>query len=105
MCHMHNLPKAHHASSSGADATKIFPANIGGPQYVKDLLGPLPDLKIMVTGGVDVVTAPQFLRSGAIAVGVGGALFNRKMIETKDWGGITANARSLVACVEDCEGR
>ena len=97
--------EAHHAASSGADAIKIFPANIGGPQYVKDLLGPLPDLKIMVTGGVDVVTAPQFLRSGAIAVGVGGALFNRKMIETKDWGGITANARSLVACVADCEGR
>ncbi len=97
--------EAQHAASSGADAIKIFPANIGGPQYIKDLLGPLPDLKIMVTGGVDLVTAPQFLKSGAIAVGVGGALFNRKMIETKDWAGITDNARSLVACVADCEGR
>lgn len=55
-------------------AVKIFPASIGGPEYVKSLLAPYPDLALIPTGGIDAANAAAFLASGAVAVGVGGWL-------------------------------
>jgi 2-dehydro-3-deoxyphosphogluconate aldolase/(4S)-4-hydroxy-2-oxoglutarate aldolase len=87
------------AWASGADFVKVFPARIGGPRYIKDLLGPLPHVKIMVTGGVNHETASQYLKAGAMAVGVGGPLFDKEMIDNADWPQITENAKRLVASV------
>jgi len=55
-------------------AIKVFPANLGGPSYLQSLFGPFPDLSVVPTGGVDSDNIADFLRSGAIAVGVGGWL-------------------------------
>lgn len=87
------------AWQAGADMVKIFPANIGGPQYFKDLRGPLPGIRLMPTGNVDFKTAPQYLAAGAIAVGVGGVLFGPDLIARRDFPQITENARKLVACI------
>lgn len=88
------------AHDCGADLIKIFPANIGGPKYLRDLLGPLPHVKLMVTGGVNAETAKPFVDAGAVACGVGGALFSKSMLADRDWPQITENARQLVAAVE-----
>ena len=62
------------AWEGGADVVKIFPAGVSGPQFFKDLRGPLPQIEIMPTGAVNRETAPQFIRAGACAIGVGGEL-------------------------------
>jgi 2-dehydro-3-deoxyphosphogluconate aldolase/(4S)-4-hydroxy-2-oxoglutarate aldolase len=62
------------AWSSGAAMVKLFPAGLGGPRYVRDVLAPLPDVPLLATGGVDASNARAFLDAGAVAVGVGSAL-------------------------------
>lgn len=59
---------------AGADAVKLFPARIGGPAYVADLLGPFPDLLLVPSGGVGPADAGDYLRAGAVAVAVGGSV-------------------------------
>ena len=59
---------------AGAAMVKLFPASLGGPRYVRDLLAPLADVPLLVTGGVDASNARAFLEAGAVAVGVGSAL-------------------------------
>ena len=54
---------------AGAALVKLFPGRLGGPQYVRDVLAPLADLRLIVTGGIDTTNALEFLRAGAIAVG------------------------------------
>lgn len=58
----------------GAAMVKLFPASLGGPAYVRDLVAPLADVPLLATGGVDARSAAAFLRAGAVAVGVGSAL-------------------------------
>ena len=62
------------AWEAGADIVKIFPADLGGPPYLKALRGPLPQIRMMPTGGVDLNTAEAFLSAGACCLGVGGSL-------------------------------
>jgi 2-dehydro-3-deoxyphosphogluconate aldolase/(4S)-4-hydroxy-2-oxoglutarate aldolase len=62
------------AWASGAALVKLFPAGLGGPPYVRDLLAPLADVPLLVTGGVDAENAAAFVAAGAVAVGVGSAL-------------------------------
>lgn len=62
------------AWAAGAALVKLFPAGLGGPRYVRDLLAPLGDVPLLVTGGVDAGNAAAFLAAGAVAVGVGSAL-------------------------------
>ena len=59
---------------AGATFVKLFPASSAGPGHVRELRGPLPDVELIPTGGVDGSTAPAFLAAGAIAVGIGGAI-------------------------------
>jgi len=59
---------------AGAPMVKLFPGRLGGPRYVKDLLAPLGDVPLLVTGGVDATNAAAFLEAGAAALGVGSAL-------------------------------
>ncbi|HXM15747.1 MAG TPA: bifunctional 4-hydroxy-2-oxoglutarate aldolase/2-dehydro-3-deoxy-phosphogluconate aldolase, partial [Candidatus Eremiobacteraceae bacterium] len=63
------------AWEAGSDFVKVFPAgNVGGPKYIKALKGPLPDVPLIPTGGVNLQTAAEFLEAGAAALGIGGEL-------------------------------
>ena len=85
---------------AGADLVKVFPAsNIGGPDYIKAVLAPLPQLRLVPTGGVSADNAAQYLKAGATAVAVGGNLVNKNAVENGDWDVITAEAQRLVAAV------
>ncbi len=68
------------AWEAGADVVKVFPADIGGPPFLKALRGPLPQVRLMPTGGVDLTTAEAFLKAGACCLGVGSALVDPKAI-------------------------
>jgi 2-dehydro-3-deoxyphosphogluconate aldolase / (4S)-4-hydroxy-2-oxoglutarate aldolase len=61
----------HQAWAAGAAAVKVFPARLGGPQYLRDLHAPFPEIALVPTGGVTVAKAAQYLDAGAIAVGLG----------------------------------
>jgi 2-dehydro-3-deoxyphosphogluconate aldolase/(4S)-4-hydroxy-2-oxoglutarate aldolase len=76
------------AWEAGADVVKVFPADVGGPSYLKALRGPLPQVRLMPTGGVDLNTAEAFLKAGACCLGVGGALVDTKSIAAGDFGRI-----------------
>jgi 2-dehydro-3-deoxyphosphogluconate aldolase/(4S)-4-hydroxy-2-oxoglutarate aldolase len=73
------------AWEAGADVVKIFPADVGGPGYLKALRGPLPQIRMMPTGGVDLDTAEAFLKAGACCLGVGGSLVEPKAVAAGDF--------------------
>ena len=87
------------AHEAGADIVKVFPATMLGPQYIKDVRAPLPQVKLMPTGGVSLDNAHDWIRAGAVAVGIGSALVDAKAIEDGRFDVITANARRVVANV------
>jgi 2-dehydro-3-deoxyphosphogluconate aldolase/(4S)-4-hydroxy-2-oxoglutarate aldolase len=84
------------AWDSGADIVKVFPAAAVGPSFLRDLHGPLPHLKLMPTGGMTVENAADWIRAGAVAVGVGNALTDPKALAAGDFASIAARARRLV---------
>ena len=83
----------------GADVIKVFPATSVGPGYLKDIRGPLPHIKLMPTGGVSIDNVGEWLRAGAVAVGVGSAIVDTKAIAAKQFNVIADNARRIVANV------
>jgi 2-dehydro-3-deoxyphosphogluconate aldolase/(4S)-4-hydroxy-2-oxoglutarate aldolase len=87
------------AWQAGATFVKVFPANLGGPRYLRDVLGPLPQLKLIPTGGVDVDNAGEFIRAGAVAVALGSNLVDGRSVATEDWETITARAKAIVDAV------
>ena len=88
--------EAQTAYEAGADFIKIFPADSLGPGYIKALRAPLPHLRIVPTGGVDVHNVGDFLKAGCAAVGVGGSLASAKMLQEEDWLGLTRLAEQFV---------
>jgi len=88
------------AWSAGADVVKVFPATTLGPGYFKDLLAPMPFLKLTPTGGVDLKTAGDWIKAGAVAVGAGSSLVSRDAVSKGDWAGITAIAKQFVEIVK-----
>jgi 2-dehydro-3-deoxyphosphogluconate aldolase / (4S)-4-hydroxy-2-oxoglutarate aldolase len=84
------------AWQSGADIVKVFPATSVGPKYFKDILGPLPHVRLMPTGGVSLENARDFIASGACCVAIGTALLDKKAIEAGDWDLLTRKAQALV---------
>jgi len=84
------------AWNRGADIVKVFPATSLGPKYFQDLRGPLPQVRLMPTGGVSLENAREFIRSGACCVAIGTALLDRKAIEAGGWDVLTEKARALV---------
>lgn len=82
---------------AGADIVKVFPATSLGPQFFRDLRGPLPHIRLMPTGGVTLENASEFLAAGAAAVGIGTALVDAKSVEAGDWEALEARARRLMA--------
>lgn len=89
------------AWESGADIVKIFPSEVTGPGYLKALAGPLPQIPLMPTGGVNLETAAAFLRAGARALGVGGSLVEAKAVAAGDMDRIASLARQYVKIVQD----
>jgi len=87
------------AHEAGADIIKVFPATALGPQYIRDVRAPLPQVKLMPTGGVTLDNAGEWIRAGAVAVGVGSALVDTRAIEDGRLDVLTANARRIVASV------
>jgi 2-dehydro-3-deoxyphosphogluconate aldolase / (4S)-4-hydroxy-2-oxoglutarate aldolase len=92
------------AWEAGADLVKVFPADVGGPAYLKAIRGPLPQIRLMPTGGVDLDTAESFLKAGACCLGVGGALVDTKAIAAGDFGRIRDLAAQYAAIVRRARG-
>jgi 2-dehydro-3-deoxyphosphogluconate aldolase/(4S)-4-hydroxy-2-oxoglutarate aldolase len=81
------------AWQAGADMVKLFPASIGGPALLKAIKAPLPQVKLVPVGGVNLATTADFIRAGAEVVGVGGALVNQGLLDAEDFATITERAR------------
>ena len=113
-CHRHDVPvmpgcftptEILAAWDSGADIVKVFPATALGPGYIKDVRAPLPQVKLMPTGGVTLDNAGEWIRAGAVAVGVGSALLDTKAIASSDFAALRGNAQRIVANVNAARGQ
>src|SRR3954467_2612715 len=93
------------AWEAGADIVKVFPADVVGPDFLKAVRGPLPQVRLMPTGGVDLTTAADFLRAGACCLGVGGQLVEPGAVARGDFDRIRELARQFVAVVNGYRGR
>ncbi len=91
--------EAQMAYEAGADFIKIFPADGLGPAYIKALRAPLPHLRIVPTGGVDLNTAAAFLKAGCVALGVGSSLVSARILQESNWPELTRLARQFVEVV------
>jgi 2-dehydro-3-deoxyphosphogluconate aldolase/(4S)-4-hydroxy-2-oxoglutarate aldolase len=80
----------------GADLIKLFPASVGGPDLVKAILAPLPQVQIVPVGGVNLDTAADFIRKGAAALGVGSSLVSQKLLDAGDLDELTRRAAAYV---------
>lgn len=88
------------AFEAGSDVVKVFPANHFGPKYFKDVLAPMPHLKLTPTGGVDLNTVADWFAAGARCLGVGSALVKKDLIANQDWAALTDLASQFAAAVE-----
>lgn len=84
------------AHEAGADFIKIFPADTLGPGYLKSLRAPLPHLRLVPTGGVDVHNVGDFLKAGCAALGVGSSLVSPVILQAGDWAALTRKAGEFV---------
>lgn len=88
------------AWQAGADVVKVFPATKLGPDFFKDVKGPLPHIKLTPTGGVDLNNVGDWIKAGATCVGVGSSLVSKKDLETKNWANIEKTAAAFIAAVQ-----
>jgi 2-dehydro-3-deoxyphosphogluconate aldolase/(4S)-4-hydroxy-2-oxoglutarate aldolase len=88
------------AWEAGADIVKVFPAEVVGPPFFKALRGPLPQVKLMPTGGVDLHTAADFLRAGACCLGIGSQLVEPRAVAERNFDRIRDLARQYAAIVQ-----
>jgi len=93
--------EADRAMAAGADVLKMFPASTVGSGHIGALQGPLGDVPIMPTGGVDTDNVADYFEAGAFAVGAGSALVDYDAIEREDWDAVRASAAAFVEAVED----
>ena len=94
------------AWNAGADMVKVFPAaQLGGSEYLKALRGPLPQILLVPTGGVNLQNAGAFIKAGATALGVGGELVDKKAVKEKKFEVITENTRSFLKAIRDAKAR
>jgi 2-dehydro-3-deoxyphosphogluconate aldolase / (4S)-4-hydroxy-2-oxoglutarate aldolase len=83
------------AWQAGATYVKVFPASVVGPQYLKDVRGPLPQVKLIPTGGVSIENAAAFIRSGASAIAVGSNLVDASTVSAEQWTVLEERARQF----------
>jgi 2-dehydro-3-deoxyphosphogluconate aldolase/(4S)-4-hydroxy-2-oxoglutarate aldolase len=88
------------AHEAGAAFIKIFPARTFGPGYIRDILAPLPFLRIMPTGGIGADNVKAYLDAGAVGVGIGGSLVPQKAVQAGDWHVLTAGAQACVSAMK-----
>jgi 2-dehydro-3-deoxyphosphogluconate aldolase/(4S)-4-hydroxy-2-oxoglutarate aldolase len=93
------------AWTAGADVVKVFPATLLGPQYFKDILAPLPQLRLTPTGGVDAKNAGDWIKAGAVFVGAGSSLVTKDALAKNDWAGVTANAKAFVEAIRTARAK
>ncbi|MFP4249962.1 MAG: bifunctional 4-hydroxy-2-oxoglutarate aldolase/2-dehydro-3-deoxy-phosphogluconate aldolase [Armatimonadota bacterium] len=84
----------------GADMVKVFPASVGGPSYFKAILGPLPQIRLVPTGGVNINTTPEFLRAGAVALCAGSALVDKQAVAEGRFDVVTDTARKFREAID-----
>jgi 2-dehydro-3-deoxyphosphogluconate aldolase/(4S)-4-hydroxy-2-oxoglutarate aldolase len=93
------------AWNAGSDLVKIFPCgNVGGAKYIKALKGPLPQIPMVPTGGVNLTTAAEFIQAGSAAVGVGGELILAAALKSGNTREITELAKQYVSIVREARG-
>jgi 2-dehydro-3-deoxyphosphogluconate aldolase / (4S)-4-hydroxy-2-oxoglutarate aldolase len=93
------------AWNAGADMVKVFPAaQLGGPEYIKALRGPLPQVLYVPTGGVNLQNAGAFIKAGATALGAGGELVDKKAVKEKKFNIITENTRAFLKVIKEARG-
>ncbi|MDD2707192.1 MAG: bifunctional 2-keto-4-hydroxyglutarate aldolase/2-keto-3-deoxy-6-phosphogluconate aldolase [Verrucomicrobiae bacterium] len=100
VCGAYTPTEALTAHEAGADFIKIFPADGLGPNYIKAIKAPLPQLRIIPTGGVEVKNCADFVKAGCSAVGVGGNLVSKEILKNQDWKKLTETARAFVAAMK-----
>ena len=88
------------AWEAGADVVKVFPATKLGPSFFKDVLGPLPQVRLTPTGGVTIETAPEFIKAGAVFVGAGTALVDKKAVAERRFDVITQTAERFISAIK-----
>ena len=105
LCHRYSIPvipgcytptECLTAWEAGADMIKLFPASTGGPEMIKAILAPLPQLQIVPVGGVDLSTAAEFIAKGAAALGVGSSLVSQKLLDAGDLDELTRRAAAFI---------
>jgi len=93
------------AWNAGADMVKVFPAaQLGGPDYIKAIRGPLPQILLVPTGGVNLQNAGAFIKAGCIALGAGGELVDKKALKEKKLNIITENTRAFLKVIREARG-
>lgn len=88
------------AWEAGADIVKVFPVTMGGPQYLRDIRGPLPQINLVPTGGVSLENTPDFIRAGAVAVAVGTSLVDKTALSEGKYDLITEKAKRFIEAVK-----
>ena len=96
--------EAQAAHEAGADFIKIFPADSLGPGYIKALRAPLPHLRVVPTGGVELDNVRDFLQAGCAALGVGSSLVSARILQVSDWQELTRKAGEFVRAVQAAKG-
>lgn len=97
-----------HAEELGCEIIKVFPSGAaGGPDFVRELLAPMPWTSIMPTGGIDITkeSLGPWFKAGVTAVGIGSKLISRDLIMARDWDGLTRRCRELVSTIRECRGQ
>jgi 2-dehydro-3-deoxyphosphogluconate aldolase / (4S)-4-hydroxy-2-oxoglutarate aldolase len=89
------------AWQAGADVVKVFPATKLGPEFFQDIRGPLPQVRLTPTGGVSLKNTGDFIKAGAVCVGVGGAMVTKKAVADRDYATLAANAAAFLKAVAD----
>jgi 2-dehydro-3-deoxyphosphogluconate aldolase/(4S)-4-hydroxy-2-oxoglutarate aldolase len=92
------------AHEAGADGIKLFPADSFGPAYMKSILAPLNDLRIMPTGGIRASNAGDWIRAGAFCLGVGSAILDKKAIDDNDFQTLTESSRIMREAILQARG-
>ena len=93
------------AWEAGADLVKVFPCEVVGPAYLRAIRAPLPQIRLMPTGGVTLDTAAEFLKSGASVLGVGGALASSDTLASRNWEKLARVARQFVDLIGQHAGK
>lgn len=93
------------AYEAGADLVKIFPANVVGPEFIKGIRGPLSDIKVIPTGGIKLDNAADYIKAGAVALGAGGSLLDKKAIEHEEYEVLTERARAFIRIIKEARSQ